>query len=397
MTENMGGPDMAPDRRTKGADAPLGLPRPQRSEPSRETRDGPRWRASFTGSLIVRTADPAGERETLLEILERNLVQLPHRRRFDWLYRDNPAGPAWAWFAWDTRTARAVGTAAVFPRAIWIGDRLARCGQVGDFAVDATHRTLGPAVMLQRSTFEPVDDGLLAFCYDCPPHDRGMAPFLRLGLDATRRTHRYASLLRAEREIRKRIGPSRAVLPLALLANAALAVRARRGTTRASGLEIAEHLGRFGEEFTALDGEVRDASLIRGRRCAEDLNWRYRDDPLHEHHVLTARRGGRLVGFVVVRMAGEDAHVLDLFGDLAAGAAPALLDAAADHARRRRAQTLQALLGEGHDVPDAWRRAGFRPRSAGPHIVAYTHPGAPLGARLRSPAEWLLRNVDLSA
>jgi hypothetical protein len=345
--------------------------------------------------LVVRAADPGSERETLLEILERNLVQLSHRRRFDWLYRDNPAGPPWAWFAWDTRTARPVGTAAVFPRAIWIGDRLARCGQVGDFAVDATHRSLGPAVMLQRATLEPVDDGLLAFCYDCPPHDRGMAPFLRLGLAATRHTHRYAALLRAEREVRKRISRSPAMRPLTLLANAALAVHGRRRTV-ASGLEIAEHAGRFGEEFTALDREVRDPSLVRSRRHAEDLDWRYRDDPLHEHHVLTARRNDRLVGFVALRMAAEDAHVLDLFGHLGGGVATALLDAAADHARRRHAQTLQALLGESHDLPDAWRRAGFRARSAGPRIVAYTPPGAPLRARLRSPAEWLLTNADIA-
>ncbi|MBI2215688.1 MAG: MoaD/ThiS family protein [Candidatus Rokubacteria bacterium] len=38
----MGGPEMAPDYRTKGADAPLGLPRPQRSHAPRETRGAAR-------------------------------------------------------------------------------------------------------------------------------------------------------------------------------------------------------------------------------------------------------------------------------------------------------------------------------------------------------------------
>ena len=55
--------------------------------------------------------------------------------------------------------------------------------------------------MLQRATFEPVLGGELAFCYDSPPHEKGMAMFQRLGLKEDCRMHLRSKLLRTARRI----------------------------------------------------------------------------------------------------------------------------------------------------------------------------------------------------
>ena len=109
--------------------------------------------------LQVRPVDFDQDKTQLLDTLNRNLPDLPHAKRFDWLYRHNPAGPTWAWFVVDTSTGQPVAAASVFSRAIWICGKLQHCGQVGDFAVDAPYRSLGPAVVLQKATFAPVDQG----------------------------------------------------------------------------------------------------------------------------------------------------------------------------------------------------------------------------------------------
>lgn len=347
-------------------------------------------------AVTVRAVDIDTEHEELLAVLQRNLTDLPHARRFKWLYRDNPLGPAWAWFACDRATGAVVGVAAVFRRAMWVGRRVAVCGQVGDFAIDSSHRSLGPAVMLQRATFEPVDRGSLTFCYDCPPHARGMSTFRRIGMSANASLARHAKLLRVNRKIEGRLGEGPVARALAPVGNALLWLR-EGDVPRPSGLEITRHAGRFGEEFSELDPQVRARDTIRGRRSAEDLNWRYRDNPLHDYGVLAARRRGELIGFLILSVGGRDATVVDLFGDFHPGDALGLLDAAADEARAAGAETLHATVSDGSLLVAELQRAGFSRRKAGPHAVAYTAPGSEDRAQLDRPLTWDLTHYDIMA
>ena len=343
--------------------------------------------------LTVREVDPEKERETLLALLEENLPVLDHRRRFEWLYRDNPAGSAWSWEVIDA--ARTVGVASVFPRMLWIGGTLARCGQVGDFAVAPSHRTLGPAVALQRATLGLVNEGLVAMCYDCPPHDAGMSTFRRLGLDVTRRTVRHVRLLRTDRQVARRLGPGPHTAVAAALANVALKAM-RRWPRPPRGVELTPFAGAFGEEFTALDRRLVPRG-IASRRSAEDLNWRYRADPLHRYEVIAARRSGELLGFAVHTATRGDAEVVDLFGDLDGLVVP-LLDAVSQRAAAAAAETLQLIVAE-DDAALGPRllEAGFRPRSAGPSVVAHAPAGSDAADLFVRPDHWLLRQADLSA
>jgi hypothetical protein len=233
----------------------------------------------------------------LLNFLQANLPALPHQRRFDWLYRSNPDGLAWSWFV-CADSGEVVGAASLFPRSMWIGDRQERCAQVGDFAISVKHRSLGPALLLQRATFSPVDLGEIAFCYDCPPHDAGMSTFRRLGMEPNCRIDRYAVPLRVDHRLKKRFGAASKV-PVAV-GNVILRLHQRPALRlRSKGLVIEEHAGSFGDEFSFLDGAVKKVDVIRGQRSAAHLNWRYRQDPLQQYHVLTARRGGELVAFMI--------------------------------------------------------------------------------------------------
>jgi len=65
--------------------------------------------------------------------------------------------------------------------------------------------SLGPALMLQRATFEPVLENAIAFCYDCPPHELGMAMFYRLGLEENCRMQPFVKPLRADRHLTLRL------------------------------------------------------------------------------------------------------------------------------------------------------------------------------------------------
>jgi hypothetical protein len=250
--------------------------------------------------------------------------------------------------------------------------------------------------MLQRATFEPVDRGTLALCYDCPPHDRGMSTFRRLGMAANATMVRHAKLLRTNRKLAGRLGDGVIARGLAPVGNAVLWLRDRAGY-RPSGLVIERHAGVFGDEFSELDRHVGARGTIRGRRSAEDLNWRYREDPLHEYVTLTARRREALTGFALLTVRGADAILVDLFGDFLPGDALGLLDAAAHVAREGGAETLHASVSDGSCLSGELRRAGFRRREAGPHVVGYG--AAPDSDRPgHDPAgRWNLTHSDIMA
>jgi hypothetical protein len=347
-------------------------------------------------AVTVRPVNLDVEEEELLSVLERNLGDLPHRRRFKWMYRDNPLGLAWSWFACDGGSGRIVGVASVFRRAMWIGPRVILCGQVGDFAIDASHRSLGPALMLQRATFEPVDRGPLAFCYDCPPHERGMSTFHRLGMSASTTMTRYARLLRSDRQIASRLGKGPIGASVTPLANVALRL-VDAGRSRPPGLEVSVHEGPFGEEFSDLDRRVSARDVIRSRRMAEDLNWRYRDDPLHGYVVLTARRRGELQGFAVLALTGRDAFIVDLFGDLLPPDASALLESSVDHVKQTIVETVHVPLSNMSEMAATVKRARFRARDRGPHVVVYVAETGDIRALFERRLPWDLTYSDVVA
>jgi hypothetical protein len=345
-------------------------------------------------SVAVRPVNLDSEQTELLNILETNLSDLPHARRFQWLYRNNPAGPAWSWFVYEKGTGEIVGVASLFPRILWVGETTQRCGQVGDFAINVSHRSLGPALSLQRATFEPVIQGDLAFCYDCPPHDRGLSTFRRLGIKASGRMHRYALLVRTDRQVRRWLGRGRTSAAIATLGNWLFALRPFAVPSRGD-LDIAIHVGRFNEEFTELDQRCKD-KCIRSRRTASDLNWRYRDDPLQQYQVLTARQKGELVGCAVYLVIEQDARLVDLWGTPLSSVGPPLLGAMTDLARQGSAQTLHALVADRPEDAELLQQAGFRRREDAAHIVAYTQPNSALDALLGNPEQWSFNYANIT-
>lgn len=271
-----------------------------------------------------------------------------------------------------------------------------RCGQVGDFAIDSSHRSLGPAVMLQRATFEPVQQGSLTLCYDCPPHDAGMSTFRRLGMQANCHMQRYVRPVKTDRQLAKYLGQGRLTAGVAVLGNIVLNLWTLR-QHKVSGLEMAYYTERFGEEFSRLDTQVGGSNGIRGQRQATDLNWRYRDDPLHAYHVLTARRSGELVAFIIFSISDQDVQIVDLFGLVSRDIGLQLLEGVVEHVKKTSVQTLQASLSDDHSLSHVLQKAGFYYRSPGEQVVAYTPPGTAMGDVLQDKPLWSFTYADILA
>lgn len=341
-------------------------------------------------SLRTRAVDFVADRDELLNVLQRNLHDVSHQARFRWLYLDNPAGQAHSWFLCDEHGS-AVGIASLIRRATWMGKTNATCGQVADFGIDPSFRSLGPAIQLQRCTFEPVLQGELAFCYDCPPHDLGMAMFDRLGLKETCRMQGYVKLLRADRQLEKRLGAAAGKMAAAIT-NPLLRLRSSRATA-SDRLDFNSYTDEFTDDFSALDLAVRTSDTIRNRRSAEDLNWRFRQNPQQRFEVLTAHRRGELLGYLIYAVLAEDAYVFDLFGRELDEVGPELLNALTSVLHDRSIQTIRAQLPEGSPSVAIFMKAGFCFRGDGARIVAFG------GSRAQSlhDAHWQFQHSDVMA
>src|SRR5215475_12809392 len=111
--------------------------------------------------FAVRQASLLDDREEMIALLERNFPTFEMGNHFRWRHEGNPAGEGWSWVIYDRESGKIGAMTSLFPRHMYLDGKSVICGQVGEFAVDSAYRSLGPAVMLQRATFEPVDSGKL--------------------------------------------------------------------------------------------------------------------------------------------------------------------------------------------------------------------------------------------
>jgi hypothetical protein len=342
-------------------------------------------------SLVIRAASLMDDQPQLTELLERN-ISGRQEGHFEWRHQANPAGPGWSWVACD-RNDTIVAMASVFPRNVWVDGEPMVCGQVGEFVVDAPYRSLGPALMLQRATFTPVDSGEVAFCYDCPPHDQGMSTFVRLGMSAAAEVTRYALPLKSDEFLAKRIGNGAWSKPLVTAAN--LILRLPRLRVNIHGLEINEFNSVFGEEFTRLDKLVSSSGAIRASRSSRDLTWRYHKNPAWKSRVLVARRGGDLLGFLTFVTFGERASIVDIFGFPLSDVALPLLQSTIDLCYQENRVCIEGYCSDASELSTFFRQAGLRRRERAARVVVYSQANGQIGLQLNSGLRWAFSQVEI--
>jgi hypothetical protein len=341
-------------------------------------------------NLTIRRASLADDRQEILDLLNRNFGA-GQDLRFDWRHKNHPAGEAWVWLAYDKN--KAIATAAVFPRKMLVDGKPFLCGQVGGFAIDAGYRSLGPAVMLQRKTFEPVDAGFLSFCYDCPPHDQGMSTFVRLGMAPNCEITRYALPLRSEEIFRRRFGTGVWTTPLIAIANFLLTLRMPKRDM--PGLEISEFFAEFGEEFSQLDRHVSTSHSVRASRSSELLNWCFRKNPVSEFRTLVARRLGELVGHVSFLEVQGRVSIIDVFTNHLATVGRALVDAVVDICRREKRLLVEADSSNTSELGSVLKNLRFSRRERTARVVAYEKHGASVPQLLDPSFRWILSHYEL--
>jgi GNAT superfamily N-acetyltransferase len=322
-------------------------------------------------TISVRPAHDESDYRQLLNLLETNLPHRPHARLFQWLYCRNPAGPARAWVAADSTDGRIIGVAAAFPRRIHSARQEARGYVLGDFCIHPGYRSLGAALALQQACLQNLSDDA-DFVFDFPSRTM-LAVYQRLRIEANAAIVRHAKLLRVNRRVAERVPVRALARGLSAVANAGLRLRDFHALG-AGDLTLDAEAGPWGEEFTQAAWEWSPSMGICVARTAEYLNWRYGEHPVQHYEMLTARRRGRLCGYLIQHFEGEDGTVDDLLAENEFECNP-LLEAAVVIARQRRVHTLSVPWLAGHSGSRLLETCGFRARESS-SVIALALPRA---------------------
>ncbi len=341
--------------------------------------------------VVIRHANLQSDRQLIIDTARRFLTPRSDDCRFSWLYESNAHGRARVWFAHSADDGEIVGMAGAFPRRIYIENREETAWVLGDFCINDRYRSLGPALALQRACLVEVDAGAVAFCYDFPSKSM-MAVYKRLQILPFAHILRLAKPLRVDRRLKKLVKSQTFNRVLGVASNFVL--KHTEKTFRGDGaLDVSLHAGDYGGEFSDLARRIGGRYGVCAQRSAEYLNWRFVKNPLHQYELITARRGGALLGYAVFLHEGEDAMLVDLFGVDDEAVVNAVMAQCIALMRTRGVQTVSAALIETHPWRLLLERHGFKVREVSPMVIYVPSNSASGAAIIREP-KWLFMHGD---
>ena len=323
-------------------------------------------------AIRLREADLLADGDALIELARVNLGQTD-AQRFQWLYRDNPFGPARAWIAFNG-TEAPIGMCALFPRRAYVaGTEVLGC-VLGDFCVSEGYRSLGPAIQLQRACLASIESGQFAFGYDFP--SRSMLGIYRfLGITPTQSSLRMAKLLRTEEKIRAvtRVPTLSQLISKPL--DLALTIKDRR-TSTAEGLDCRVEDEPCFSTYAQLARRIGSSFGNCTVRSPEYLNWRYRRHPFVKYEFFASYRDGNLLGYCIFCLAEGRATIVDVFGSMDEPDLIAMLSCLVSLLRSRKVSVVSMEILDNDPRMTTFHSLGFRNRGTGPVINCHAKVGA---------------------
>lgn len=344
-------------------------------------------------SYHIQEADLSASAAAIRELWVANLVGHDERSATAKLrlgYAQNPAGGGTALLLYPEGDAQPAGVQGLHPRRFHLGERQLRAVGLADYAVDAAHRSLGPALMLMRHGTQLAGERF-ELTYGLP-NQKAAAVLARAGLKRLGMVQRYAKPLRSQQLLAQRIPPALA----RVLAPAVDAAMWLQDVWRASTVRPVLHCREADWADAGLDGlwARRPAGLLLSERSGAMLRWRFGVPERGPWRLSLARDGeGCVRGHVVWRLVDGFAEIGDFFSDDPDRLTAPLLLAFTREARRAAAASVSVMFFGREAVARGLLSAGLSPRPQ--QAPLFTLPGH--DAALADPDRWYLTSFDNDA
>lgn len=316
--------------------------------------------------------------------------------KFRWFYQEAPGGAATAFFLTDPSAAESepIGCCGLGTREVWVDGRPVKAGLFADFAVEPRHRTLMPALTLQRALCGdarnrfPVTYGF--------PNKAAVGIFQRIGFPLLGTVNRYVKVLRYGSFV-ERVVHSRA---LAAPVGAAIDIVMRAG-------EIGRSIGRSrgdrlewmtvpDERFDAFFGEARQGHRLIGDRSAAFLRWRFVERPGRPcDFAMLVNETGRMRAYAAVMQKEAGVALVADFLAKDDRALAELFDRLLPVVRARGFNAAITFFLGAPTTVAVLKSSGFQERKSSKYIVVGAGAGLQVtAASLENVADWYLTEAD---
>ena len=345
-----------------------------------------------TNSLYeVSPADPAAAREDVFAVwreggLEQTKTAELTERRYDWFYLQNPQGKACLSLL-RASDESLVGSLGVGARQLFIDGVAHAAGVLVDFVVSPRHRSVFPALTLQRKGREQALQRI-ELLYGLPS-PKAASVCKRLETQVSFQLPRYARVLHF-RPYLQRLMPAWLATPASWVIDALDHVRL--GVRLLSGVTYAEWVNDFDEGFDALWKAFDKSGQCIGVRNREFLHWRFATRPAGQYEILAirSRSDDSLRAYFVCERSGTALSVCDC---LSIGSENELVEALLRLGVAARGLGLASvdirIVGRAM-IRSALLRAGFSERSSQP-FFAVTGSGLASSVAVQ---DWYLTQAD---
>jgi hypothetical protein len=295
---------------------------------------------------------------------QRNLDGVNEERASEKLqvgYLVNPAGTGKGVLLFASDRNEPVGVICLHSRRLHLGAIIFRAANLADYAVDSTHRTLGPALMLMKQALS-LGQQHLDLLYGLP-NPSSTAVCVRAGLSRLGDVRRHRRIL-SGRHPRVQAFP----IPLSRIIGSGVSGCLKAWDAVRSlwlGPRLRCHDASLGDAVVDEVWAARPRDMLLSERSADMLRWRYARSHGGRWQLCAVRDlHGDAFGYVVWRDCRGLAFISDFFSIDPRRTTAALLNAFCRYARLRGVHTVTLEFFGADEVQEALARVGFRRRDA---------------------------------
>lgn len=320
----------------------------------------------------TRAADLERDSAAIVAFWQANLGD-PARRagKFDWFYRHCPYGEPVLQLLYCGDEL--VGTCGAAPRPMLLHGQAIRAAVMGDMAVDARHRTLGPALMLMDAVATAAADRY-DLLYGFPNH-KSLPVAARLGFAAPGEMRRHSRVLRHAPYLQRQL-PNWLAAPAGAVLDGARRLGDALREPSASRLHAAWHEHADARMTALWQASPHDDGLLSVRDAALPA-WRFDAAPLAgiRYLLVSDAADAPLRAWFACHVAGSVLRVRDYWCEGGTGGIGRALVLALVRAARRGGLASLSLEHSGSAaILAGWRAAGFVPRDSQPMVVRWLNP-----------------------
>lgn len=246
---------------------------------------------------VVKKADIYKDKSLLLKILKNNRdrINYPYEKRYDWIYYENPYGLATAWIIWDEKNYSPAGFTSVYPRVMLVNGKEMVCWNCGDFSIEKKYRTLGIALKLRKEAKISVDEGRVPFLY-AHPNNRMVYVHLKAGHKQIAIVKRFALPVRIDKYLEK-YSVAKIFSPAI---NSIFSKLLKFKYKRIGEYQVSSKLEMdFNDSFRGICDELNREFPVIGLRDKVYLTWKYKKHPIYNYELFTYYEKGKLSGYIL--------------------------------------------------------------------------------------------------